>query len=488
MLPKGNNSVIPFFGEISIFAKCPISFIQKRIKAFGNIFCSEILGKTTFFVTTWNNVKDAMLKRYNLSEGYSEFMKIHFGANVLTDDCNEHSVPNVNNVDIKDMHINIVNIKDIIVKVLEFSRESPFMKSLREIQVLHIQRWIQKESTKNIYEDAKALALDILNSLFLPRNISTRDFQMIQELLTTHFRGITSTVPIKINFLNLFKSKSQQGKESMEKLKIMFQQCIEKRMQEFNNMQEFDNMSNYNSLNIFDKIALEVFYNHLTMEEAITHLILFNFKITSKALGSLFTSAIVQLSSEDVSSLNVEHFTQEILRMYPPIIGCCRKLPLGHTIEINDTSNFTTKHDTLTNNNNNNTSRVWGCIWTANRDESVFAESNSFNPNRWNGIHKMNFIDNDIHKMNNIDNGIQKMNFIENDIQNYPHSLTLFQCPAQNLITIILETFVESYIQNVSSSSFVPNYDKIGKKYFPVMRPLDPIQITFTSQSSQRRI
>jgi len=274
-IPGGKTKTLfgttPFLGDAIKFSKCPLEFISKRVLKFkSETFSSDLLGRKTFFVTTWKDVLQLMKNGDDdfFHEGYSEFItEAHFGScpNLLALPRNSPE-------------------RDIWTKTIlsDFKISESILNTIFEQHIC--EEWIPNKHLPNVYESSKVLARHILASVLLPRNLRDDEYETIETLLKTHFRGITSTLPIKLNLFGLFKTKTQEGFEAGEELKNVFRQHILKFLEERNAEKNHDDHchhhhvhDNDNEKNIFDKIVCEISDGKISIESGVTHLMLFNF-------------------------------------------------------------------------------------------------------------------------------------------------------------------------------------------------------------------
>jgi len=197
----------------------------------------------------------------------------------------------------------------------------------------------------------------------------------------------------------------------------------------------------------------------------------------------------------------VKDFVQEVLRLYPPILGCMR--------QINNKSRCASLGDyELSCQKDDKNARAWGCIQTANVDEKIFSENaKSFEPRRWETYrHKQNqekrsakFDNDDACNDNDDDNVYGHDDEINGDDATKcpPFPLTLFNCPVRNMIETILEMFTMKIINHIDHIEFLspslssssrslkqPHSSGDELKYFPITRPLHPVSVVLHSALS----
>jgi cytochrome P450 len=256
--------------------------------------------------------------------------------------------------------------------------------------------------------------------------------EAMTTLLRTHFRGITA-VPVSVEFMGLTNNYAA-GQNASNEIRTALAKGLE----------TLGKNNAKGNFTFMDAVIGEISTGHITHEEGVTHLVLFHCMINAKALASLMCSLVLEsvknpteweeicadVAVQKTVSPSLSRFLKETIRLNPPVIGCMRAVD-GGEFEIDGYKIP-------------NTRRLWGCMWTANRDPAVYNTPDAFIPERWTDPH-------------------------------VPPSTTFNGCVAWNLAeTIMLEFLIQTCCMCTFSAASIPE----DMKYIPTVRPLHPWLVT----------
>ncbi|XP_065829631.1 putative cytochrome P450 120 [Oscarella lobularis] len=324
------------------FARDPMQYIQKKQTASGStLFRTRILGKSTVFVTSNDDVRRLLQEQ---ASNYHRSALSH-----IEDLFGVRSIIFADNDD-------FARLRSIIQSVVEPKRISAHNALIDSVIDDHL-RELSVDGGVALYKTFKALATDLSLALFLGMDGDElrRTSGQFTELTTEHWRGVVS-LPVQFKLPFYGKSRFRAAMEARSKL-----------MTEI-----YDRMRRADETTLLRALADGGFADK---EEAAIHVLLFVSALAPKALASLLTSFCLELAKNDSCrerALNDDGYLDDVLleieRLWPPFLGG-RKIatrdfrlgdyviPQGHSII------YTT--------------------FTANRDTSLFPDPEKFNPARW---------------------------------------------------------------------------------------------------------
>lgn len=334
---------LPLLGDRSYdFYKDPVKFMEKNISVYKNRnFIARFLNKATVFVGC-NNTLNCLLKEEadNLDLGYKMFMADIYGDNILFTD-----------------GVDMVSLRESLSLLFTADAIQSYQQTINHV----VKKFTDKINTQKpvcLYETLKRVCIEVCLSLFLGIDFdTTADLtETIVSLTTTHWHGIIS-VPVNLKLpvggASTF-SKALDAKAQL--LDIIERRKVNTGHRHFpRKIQEVPKGDN------------KVFVNN--------HLLLFTSALVPKALSSLLTSFMIEISKQqDLQEkvLSDEHlrdmFMLEVQRMYPPFFGGRRmvnkelvingeRFPKGHAIV------FST--------------------YATHRDPEIFEDPHEFQPQRW---------------------------------------------------------------------------------------------------------
>ncbi|XP_064383686.1 putative cytochrome P450 120 [Halichondria panicea] len=320
------------------FVRSPRDYIKKRQESHGAVFQTRLLNKHHIILTSSAAVHELLTeKSSNFTMGYKEFMLELFGENIIFVDGDSWS-----------------NLRRSMEAMFSQDSIGQCMDLIRRI----ISEYLSKIKTGKsvvVYKLFKEMVTRITIALFLDKDISDQDAREISELLTVHWRGIISVpLPIRVPWLS-WKSGYSKALTAKDRLLVIIREKLN---------------SNPSS------IASGVLESVADTELVARNLLLFVSALIPKAMASLLTSCVIELSKpenlmwrfvmEDDSKL--EHIILEVERLWPPFFGgrrvCTQTCEVGGYVIPKDCP-------------------VAYVSYSANRDKTVFTNADSFKPERW---------------------------------------------------------------------------------------------------------
>jgi len=295
------------------FTADPLGFVNNGED---NVFLARVFHWKICFVSSFDAVNQVLQDKYMSSKGgYEAFKGLGvFGNTVLFEDGNRHSEMKQNlTYLLTETHGGIID--GIISKGI------------------HV--W---KGEVDMYSVAKKLCNDCVVNLF------TEEHEKVKEFQKLIWNGTVST-GVDMQIMG-FKSAMAAAKEARnELLQTEFSACP------------------------FASSSLE-------KTDLNAHRLMFSSSMVSKALGSVITSFVrevhfhpdIRTRLDTGNSEYLKRVLQEVLRMYPPVIGCCRSSSKSCLVGGN-----VIPEDSM----------LWCCFATANRDPQVYTDPNCFKPDRW---------------------------------------------------------------------------------------------------------
>ncbi|XP_019857503.1 PREDICTED: cytochrome P450 26B1-like [Amphimedon queenslandica] len=408
---RGNSKVsLGLLGDESVeFWREPLQYVERRKEDYGEVFLGRLLNKPTIFLTGSSSVKELLNDKWRcFTIGYKEFMFEIFGDNLIFHDGETWE-----------------QAREGLESVFELQNLSQSLDTVKQLIKDHIKE-TPLNSPTSAYTHFKSLATQISMKLFLSPLLTEDEMREITELMTIHWHGIIS-LPVNIK-LPWVQWKSGYGKALAAKEKLL--DLIRTKLQTQPS-----------------EIAAGVQSSCDTFEHSLNNILLFVTALIPKALASVMTSLLLELSKPEnkryCDCISDETFLEDVIlecqRLWPPFFGgrriCTEKcviyghiIPEGHAVAY--------------------------MSYSANRDNKVFNDPNQFQPERWRNENKH---DRDL--VWTFGGGPRR-------------------CIGQELVKTILKEWLSQFLSslNWSVTSEIKKY-----KLLPVCRPTDDVMVTFSS-------
>jgi cytochrome P450 len=244
--------------------------------------------------------------------------------------------------------------RESLERVFELDNMTTSLEMCKQLINEHIQATPLNKPVA-MYKHSKVLTTQLSIKLFLSHSISTEEAQEISELMTTHWHGIIS-VPLNIKVpLLQWKSGYKKALTAKERLIEIIREKLKTQPSELaSGVQE-----------------------GCSDDLTVRNILLFISALIPKALASLMTSCLMELSKPEnlryyqeclADSSVIDDVILECQRLWPPFLGgrrlCTENCELqGYAVpkEVG----------------------VAYISYIANRDPNVFAEPDNFKPERW---------------------------------------------------------------------------------------------------------
>lgn len=321
------------------FVKSPREYLQRQIKNHGDVFKGRILNKAQVFVTSNSAVEDLLLnKSSHFSMVYKYYLHALFDEVLVFLEGEEWEEAR---------------------RVLEtaFTQQAVFNLLDRSRSLIrHHFRQMKINEPVEVYNFFKEVFTRLSIALFLSEDMDDTAVEEISSLMTTHWRGIISVpLPIRVPFFG-WRSGYSKALEAKEKLLRVILEKLQ--------------------TNSSSNVAAEVGEAYSNKVLAAQHLLLFVSALIPKAMASLLTSAVIELSKgENLGGQDrvqdgavAEHVMLEVQRLWPPFFGGARICT-----ESCEVAGFRIDKGT-------NVSYI---SYSANRDHRVFSNPDTFLPERW---------------------------------------------------------------------------------------------------------
>lgn len=406
---------LPLLGDRSYdFYKDPLNFMEKNMTFYkSRDFTSRFLNKATVFVGNSKTLSSLLKDEAdNLDLGYKSFMEDIYGDNILFTD-----------------GVEMVTLRKSLSMLFTAESVSDYQKTINSV-VHKFTEGIDIQKPVCLYQTFKRVCIEVCLSLFLGLDFdsTTEVTENIVSLTTTHWHGIIS-IPVNLKLpiggSSSFTKALHAKAELLEIIQKRKKQCT---CQFPKNIQETPKGDN------------EVFVNN--------HLLLFTSALVPKALSSLLTSFMIEITKEQEFQDNIltdqdlrEMYMLEVQRLYPPFFGGRRVV--NKDIVVNG-EKFQKGH------------AIVFSTYAAQRDPEIFQDPNEFLPHRW----------------------------IEKNI-NDKDKLFCFGtgprcCLGQKLVWCIINTIIDEFLTKFKVS-LIEGQD-LSHKWLPVSRPKGQVMVQFSER------
>lgn len=347
--------------ETASFAKDPVQYVEKNVRQHGPVFGGRIVTWPVVFVCSYEGVRVGLGENgafLDSQKAYDNFGGLSlYGENVLFTSKNSHSP-----LKQKLQQCPILDMKSF--------GQTSYAQTIDQVIELFVQQ-LKSSEELNVYDRVKSVTSDILAITFwgadfqpsLNKGSFAEGAKEFRALQSKFWRASVST-GVKVDLLG-FKSAFAKGAKAKEQLIAKFKKLDGTRQKEckcpFSNGCASDGLSE---------------------EERAQHMLMFSSSMVSKAMASVVASFMLQMirspdvcvklrqmlveNSKDESYLSC--VVDEVLRLHPPVMGCCRVATKDLAIEGNKIPEG---------------SNVWFSFASANRDLTKFKDPDVFNPDRW---------------------------------------------------------------------------------------------------------
>eukprot|EP00118_Oscarella_pearsei_P027869 m.311379 g.311379 ORF g.311379 m.311379 type:complete len:423 (+) comp67360_c0_seq1:34-1302(+) len=342
-LPPSGTKLGFLLDESISFARDPMNFVEKKQTTLGPLFRTRILGKSTVFVTSNDDVRHLLTEH---TENYHRAVMDHI-----------QDLFGVRSIIFSDKD-DFARLRGIMHAVVEPSRIAEQNQLIDSVIDDHLGK-LDGKGAVPLYKTFKSLVTDLSLALFLGMGLDElkKKSEHFSSLATDHWRGVVS-VPIRFKLPFYGKSAFRAALDARGKL-----------MTEI-----YRRMAKAGERSLLRALADGGFHDK---EEAAIHVLLFISALIPKALGSLVTSFCTELAGEKRKehrehALREDSFLDDVLlevqRLWPPFLGG-RKM-VTHDFELGG-YNISQGHSIIY------------TTFTANRDKNIFPQPEEFNPSRW---------------------------------------------------------------------------------------------------------
>mmetsp|Transcript_14289 Transcript_14289/g.18753 ORF Transcript_14289/g.18753 Transcript_14289/m.18753 type:complete len:480 (+) Transcript_14289:400-1839(+) len=465
--------------ETSSFAANALKYLSSRREEKGEVFGGRIVTWGVVFASSFEAVSEVLGDReniYSVKKAYGLFAGLGlFGNNVMFSDGKEH----------KKLRDYVSQSDFANEERLETKKHVELINKITDSFTVALKRKISAEEKftglrMNTYTTAKNLCTDIIACVFLgfqlKQQVGTSEkcccekkrcscltvvegTENFQELQRKFWKATTSTgIKLNVSFFGLnFKSAFAKGEAAKAKI-VDILEGIDGRRQS----NDCKNATTSESLEESQcscpfMSSKQDSKDGLSKEERINHYLMFSSSMVAKALASVITSALLQLSQhpdrleklreslsksekEDKEAITyLDCVILEVERLYPPIIGCCR---------------FTNKPTVIRGKQVPAGTNVWCSVLTANRDSSKFPDPMKFNPERW-----------------------SKGN---DSVEHFSFGAFDRACLGKPLAKVIVREVVKRIVLNFDWS--LEAGQNLNYRWLPVVRPVDGLDIILKSR------
>ncbi|XP_046361189.2 cytochrome P450 26A1-like [Haliotis rufescens] len=361
-LPPGSMG-LPVIGETLNLVLMGAKFYKQRLKSYGNVFKTHILGNPTIRVVGAKNIRKILLGEHSLVTAYwPKSVRTLMGEGTVT-----HAMGDTHR-----------HRRKVILKAFSHKALSSYVGAVQDVTRSYIQRWCQQGYVFG-YPECKSMTFKTACRVLVGFKVSEKEHQ---QLLETFGEFMDSLFSLPFNVPG---SGFNKGLNARHKLLSKIEECLQQRKEEGSG---FDALSLMMGIDGEEKLTLEelkdvglelLFAGHATCASAASSLLLHLAKnkhvvdrITEELRDHGLDEDDTELSLEKIGQLKyVSNVVKEVLRLAPPIGGGFRKalktfeidgyqIPKGWTVafSIRETQELT----------------------------EIFSESDKFNPDRWNSV------------------------------------------------------------------------------------------------------
>lgn len=417
-------SGLPLLGETLSFVRDPLRFVDDHVATYGDMFVSNVLGKSTVFACSYKSAHDVLADTAALNAGaaYAEFLSALYPTpNVLLADT--HS----------DARARLANMFGAALSEEKSNMYRPLLSRLVQQQIVSLQAAAKDGVvTIQLYTTFKPICERLVVALVLGDRLDDATLTEVRQLASLHFAGVVAA-PLSVRALGR-RSARARALDSRKRLLNIISTTI-------------DNARVRPSTSVLDSLLSTAQDDELLGE----HLLLLISPVISKCIASVLSSLLLELSTSPCADIDIRAALVETLRMYPPLLGGMRSARTSATIAH---VKVPSRH------------RVWWSARHANRDETIYDQPNDFHPKRWQLPSGCPFA---------------KLSTIQTPQLPLTFGTGSLLCPGRYVAWIAMEELATAVLQNFD---VIQHYQRppAEMRYIPVCRTVDDIVVQLQSK------
>lgn len=332
------SSGFPFVGETVAFLSCLLSFVDERIRRFGRVFRTHVLGAHTVFVCSYRDALAALRAdepQLCAHEAYREFLgPVYPQSNLLL-------APPTSASRIAALRLLPLLLHDIAVRAYvgptRCALRRAFVALAREGDMMRIRP----------YSFFKPVVEELFAQLVLGP-LDTDESARVRALCAAHFNGVVAA-PLSLQLFGVSTARAASLRALAALAPLVRQRLGDAAADDGSCM--------------VGRAAAAVKAGVIDEDQAVSVLLVLLSPAVVKAVTAGIASALLHSATMDPSEADgegdVDAVLQEVMRAMPPIAGALRMAGGGGA------------------------SRVWLSLVHAGRDASVYSDADLFRPSRW---------------------------------------------------------------------------------------------------------